>query len=179
MKKIKLITAFCFIALINFAQNTEWSVTSSSIKFKIKNAGFTVDGTFGGLEARIIFDAAKSYSNSIESSIDAATINTDNGTRDKHLKKEEYFSVEKFPKIKLTASTFVKQADGSFKGYFKLIMKNITKDIVIPFTFVESANTAIIKGSFTLNRRDFGVGGSSIIMSDNPTVEIEVKLVKK
>jgi polyisoprenoid-binding protein YceI len=179
MKKIKLILAFFLITIISSAQNTEWTVTSSSVKFKIKNAGFTVDGDFGGLETKIHFDAAKSYSNSIESSIDAKTINTDNGSRDKHLKKEEYFSAEKFPRISLNASTFSKQPDGSFKGYFKLTIKNITKDVVIPFTFEENSNAAIIKGSFAINRRDFGVGGSSIILSDNATVNIELKLAKK
>src|SRR5688572_20187218 len=106
MKKISLILFINFIVLISSAQNTEWAVTSSTVAFKIKNAGFMVDGVFGGLDAKINFDAAKSYSNSIESSIEVKTIDTDNGTRDKHLKKDDYFSVDKFPKIHLKASSF-------------------------------------------------------------------------
>ena len=138
-----------------------------------------VDGGFEGLSAKINFDAAKSYSNHIEASADAKTINTDNEGRDKHLKKEEYFSADKFPKISLSASTFAKQADGSFKGYFKLTLKGVTKDIVIPFTFIEKDNKATISGSFKINKRDYNVGESSLILSDNVIIDIELKLVKQ
>jgi polyisoprenoid-binding protein YceI len=82
------------------AQNQEWQVNSSSINFKIKNAGFTVDGAFSGLSGKIIFDASKGFGNSIDASIDAKTINTGNGTRDGHLKKTDYFDVVNFPTIR-------------------------------------------------------------------------------
>ncbi len=179
MKKLNLIIAFLFICIISNAQNTEWTVTSSAVKFKIKNAGFMVDGELGGLEAKINFDAAKSFSNSIEASVDVKTINTDSEGRDKHIKKEEYFSADKFPKINLSATTFAKQADGSFKGFFKLTIKGVTKDVVIPFTFTEKENNAVITGSFKINRRDYGVGDKSLILSDNVTINIEIKTVKK
>ncbi len=179
MKKIKLTLVFCLIVMICLAQNSEWTVTSSTIKFKIKNAGFMVDGTFGGLEAKINFDATKSYSNSIEANIEAKTINTGNNSRDKHLKKEEYFSIEKYPKIILNASTFAKQPDGSFKGYFKLTIKSTTKDVVMPFTFSESNTSALIKGSFAINRIDYEIGESGLILSNNATISIEAKLTKK
>jgi polyisoprenoid-binding protein YceI len=177
--KLRVIIAICFFTLSTIAQNTEWTVTSSAITFKIKNAGFTVDGDFKGLEAKINFDASKSFSNAIEATIDAKNINTGNNSRDNHLRKEEYFSVEKFPKIKLSGSTFTKQADGSFKGYFKLTLKGITKDMVIPFTFIEKENKATIEGELKLNRRDYGVGGSSIMMSDNVSLTIKTELEKK
>ena len=138
-----------------------------------------VDGEFGGLVAKINFDAAKSYSNHIEAEVESKTLNTDNDSRDKHLKKEDYFSVEKFPTISMSASTFAKQPDKSYKGYFKLTLKGVTKDIVIPFTFIESDNTAEIVGTFKFNRREYGVGESSIILSDNVTLMINVKLTKK
>ncbi len=176
--RIKLLAVICFFTIVSLAQNKDWTVSSSAIKFKIKNAGFMVDGIFEGMEAKIHFDAAKSYSNSIEASVDAKTINTDSEGRDKHLKKEEYFSVDKFPKINLVASTFAKQADGSFKGYFKLTLKGVTKEVVIPFTFIEKENKALVSGSFKIDRRDYGVGESSLILSDNVTVTVELNLVK-
>ncbi len=181
MKKIivLIILIFNFINTSIQAQNTEWLVQSSSIKFKIKNAGFTVDGSFGGLKANIRFDAAKSYSNTIEGTIDSKTINTGSPSRDTHLKKEEYFGVDKFPTIALKATLFAKEKDGSYTGYFKLTIKNITKDVAIRFIFTEKEDKANIKGTFIINRLNYTVGESSMILSDNVTITIDANLIKK
>jgi polyisoprenoid-binding protein YceI len=183
MKKYS-ISFFFFCAALIFSQsvisqNQEWLVRGSSIKFKIKNAGFTVDGTFGSLSAKINFDESKSYGNAIEASVDVETINTDNKSRDGHLKKAEYFDAGKYPKIILRSTVIVKEKDGNYKGYFKLSLKNNTKDIVIPFTFMIKDGKTLLKGSFTINRLDFGVGTSSMILSNTANLFIELNLIKK
>ena len=184
MKKNILFSILIFINLIIFTQNLkgqnqEWQVNSSSIKFQIKNAGFTVDGAFSGLTVKIIFDASKGFGNSIDASIDAKTINTGNGSRDGHLKKTDYFDVVSFPTIKMKASLFGKEANGDFRGHFKLTLKGQTKDVLVPFSFIEKEGKAILKGTFTINRLDFGVGESSMILSNNAVVTIEVNASKK
>ena len=184
MKKIIFIVALSFICLIVFSQTTtpqnqEWVVSSSSVKFKIKNAGFNIDGVFSGLTAKIFFDTSKGYGNSIEATIEVKSVNTGNGTRDGHLKKIDYFDVEKFPSITMKATLMPKEKDGSFKGYFKLTIKGKTKDVFVPFTFTEKDSKATIRGSFMINRLDFGVGESSMILSDNATIIIEVNATKK
>lgn len=171
--------SFGFVSQTVTTQNQEWVVSSSTVKFKIKNAGFNIDGTFSGLTARIIFDASKGFGNSIEANIDSKTINTGNGTRDGHLKKTDYFDVIGFPAINMKATLFGKETDGSFRGYFKLTMKGKTKDVLVPFTFTEKDGKATLKGTFTINRLDFGVGESSMILSNNATITIEVNATKK
>ena len=171
-----LLSACC---LAGNSQNTEWITTSSIITFKIKNAGFNVNGKFSGLKSKISFDASKSTGNSIEATLDAKTINTDNATRDGHLKKEEYFHADKFPLISISSQSFLKQSDGSFKGYFKLRLKGVNKDVIIPFIFSEKDGKGIFKGSFSIDRLDYGVGTSSMILSDNVTINLAVYVIKK
>lgn len=183
MKKIVFIAlsiiSFVFVSQNVTAQNQEWIVNSSTVKFKIKNAGFNVDGSFNGLTAKIIFDASKGFGNSIEANIESKSVSTGNGTRDGHLKKTDYFDVSTFPIINMKATLFGKETDGNFRGHFKLTIKGKTKDVLVPFTFIEKDGKVIIKGSFTINRLDFGVGESSIILSDNATITIEVNAIKK
>jgi polyisoprenoid-binding protein YceI len=174
-----IIFSACMSAQTVASQNSEWLVSSAVIKFKIKNAGFTVDGTFGALGAKIIFDETKNYGNSIETTIDSKTINTKNNTRDGHLKKAEYFDVEKYPKIVMKATLFGKENNGSFRGYFKLTIKDKTKDILVPFTFFYKDGKGVFVGTFTINRLDFGVGESSMILSDKATINLEVNVIKK
>jgi polyisoprenoid-binding protein YceI len=159
--------------------NTEWTIVSSIVSFKIKNAGFNIYGSLSSLNAKIFFDPSKAFSNSIEATIYSKSINTDNTTRDGHLKKEEYFEADKFPKISLKANLFKKETNGDFNGFFKLTIKNTTKDIRIPFTFTEKDGKGLFKSSFTINRLDYGVGASSMILSDDATIHVEMNVLKK
>jgi polyisoprenoid-binding protein YceI len=184
--KIKKLISFIILVYVSFAfsqttstLNTEWQVSSYTVKFKIKNAGFTIDGKFEGLVAKVLFDETKSFGNSIEATVDAKTVNTESKSRDGHLKKTDFFEVAKYPKITMQTNVIGKEKDGSYKGYFKLSMKDKTKDVTIPFTFVANDNTANLKGSFTINRLDYGVGGSSMILSNNATLFIDLNLTKK
>ncbi len=182
MKDVLLSAFISYFLLLGFtgkSQNTEWTIVSSNVSFKIKNAGFTIDGKFGAVNGTVIFEAAKSYSNSIDVTIDSKSVNTDNGTRDGHLKKKDYFDVDTYPKINMKASLFAKEKDGSFKGYFKLTLKNKTKDVVVPFSFTENNGKGLFKGTYIINRLDYGVGENSMILSDNATITIEMSVIKK
>lgn len=178
MKKYLFIVLSLFSLFIK-AQNTEWQTTSSVIKFKIKNAGFNVGGSFTGLSGKINFDATKSFGNAIDVSIDSKSVNTDNGSRDGHLKKEEYFSVDKFPKISMKSTVFSVEKDGKLKGYFKLTMKDKSKDFFIPFTFTEKDGKGLFSAKFSINRLDYGVGKSSMILSDKVDLTIDIVVTKK
>lgn len=167
------------IASTSFAAaQTKWIVVKSAVNFKIKNVGLNVDGSFSGLTADIKFDAINYSKSSIQAFIETRTINTGINLRNNHLKKEDYFNVLKYPQIILKSTLFSKEVDGTFKGYFKLTMKGVTKEIVIPFSYNESSNTAIFKGSFTLVRRDYNVGGNSWTLSDNVVISIVINAAK-
>lgn len=149
-------------------------VKSSAITFKIKNAGLNVDGNFTGLEAEIKFNQLKPEESSIKASVNTKSVNTGNNMRDEHIRKPEYFDVDKFPKITLQSTKIEKTGPITYKGNFKLTMKGITKDVVIPFTFIKIPEKTEFKGNFSINRRDYGVGGNSISLSDNATITLNV-----
>lgn len=178
MKKILAIVIVFMISLSASAQNQVWKVTNSKVTFKIKNAGLTVDGSFKGLEADIQFDPSKGFGNKIEASVDVKTINTSINARDNHLKKEEYFDAEKFPRITMKSSSFSKGDDGKFKGFFSVSIKGTTKIVPVMFSFVETNGKATFSGSFKLNRLDYKVGESSWVMSDEVNITIVVEAVK-
>lgn len=160
-----------------FAQ-TNWKTKSSTVTFKIKNAGFNMDGFFKGFEGKINFSPDDLANSTMEASVETKTINTNNSMRDKHLRSDDYFGVEKYPKITMKSKRIAKSQSGGYIGYFDLTIRSTTKEIKIPFTFKESGETATFAGSFTINRRDYGVGGSSIILSDNATIALNIVVEK-
>ncbi|MHB8261667.1 MAG: YceI family protein [Bacteroidia bacterium] len=170
-----LILASCFCA----AQNQQWEIVSSTISFKIKNAGFNVNGTFSGLAGIIEFNLTKTIGNKIDVSVDAKSVNTEGSGRDAHIKRDDFFAVEKFPKITMSATTFTKEANGKFIGIFALTIKGTTNKVPVEFTFTEQDSKATFMGSFKINRLDYKVGSSSFILNDDATISIEVTCRKK
>lgn len=166
-----------FFVPITFAQ-TGQKVTSSTVTFKIKNMGIATEGKFGGLTATINFDKDHLNTSSIEAAVDAKTIDSDNSLRDKHLKGEEFFDVEKYPEIKLKSVSFTRKNNNNFIGVFNLTIKDKTKPVKIPFSYTENSSGSIFSGSFDMNRLDFGLGGKSMVLANEATVFIEVKTTK-
>ena len=146
----------------------------SSVQFKIKNFGFSVTGSFTGLEGTIQFDPADIAHAYFSVNIDANTVNTGNNMRDDHLRNDTYFDVKKYPRISFVST---KVTPSSKKGvlfiFGKLTIKDQVKDISFPFTAETSDNGYLFKGTFNINRKDFGIGGASII-SDNLDVVLSI-----
>ena len=177
---MKMVAFFCCSLLslcpqLLVAQSYIPSDNGSSVTFVIKNLGFSVNGSLKNLQGSIKFDVNNPEAALFSVTVDAATINTDNGSRDKHLKKEEYFDAVKYPKI-LFVSDKVERATtaGLYIVKGKFTIKGISKSVSIPFTATAKNGGYLFNGKVILNRRDFGVGGSSFVLSDNLTLTLNV-----
>lgn len=180
MKRL-LITLWLYSCGVNlFAQNYSPVDAGSEVKFLIKNFGLNVTGSFKGLQGTVVFDPANPAAASVDVSVDAATVNTSNNARDKHLKKEEYFDVAKYPKltfVSLKISATGKPGMYNMEGY--LSIKGTAKLVSFPFTAATVANGYRLTGQFRIKRRDFKVGGGSWVLSDDLTVLLNVMAIKQ
>lgn len=176
MKKISffLVTLLCLSYSI-YGQNN-LKIKSSTVTFKIKNAGFYVDGYLKGFEGKVLFSKNALSGSSIEASVKTETINTGNKSRDNHLRKDDYFNAEKYPKISMKSKRFANSQSGDFIGYFDLTIRDVTKEVKIPFTYKESNGIGTFKGNFTINRRDYNVGGNSMVLGDMVIVDVEIEV---
>ncbi|WP_191040788.1 YceI family protein [Spirosoma validum] len=150
-------------------------VEESEIRFQIVNAGLTVNGTLSGMEADILFDPQHPEQASIRASVPVKTIQTGISLRDKHLQKPDYFDAEKNPTITLTSKTIRKTGSGTYEGIFSLTMKGIQHDVKLPFT-VSPKNEFI--GNLKVNRLDYSLGKSSLILADEVAITIRAKLAE-
>jgi polyisoprenoid-binding protein YceI len=147
----------------------------SQVNFSIKNFGFTVNGNLKGLKGRLIFNPANLPAAVFNASVAAATINTGNGLRDSHLKKADYFDVVKFPLINFVSTKITGTAiAGNFLMEGDITIRDITQKIAFPFIAIPNSDGYLLAGSFVINRRDFGVGGGSMVLSDHLTVSLTV-----
>jgi polyisoprenoid-binding protein YceI len=177
MKKIIApVLILIFIIVSAFVQVNP--VTKSSIQFQIKNLGINTGGSIGGLQANIQLNPAQLNTSLIEATVATNTINTDNDKRDEHLRGEDYFNIAKYPAITLKSVSIKSKGGNKYVGKFNLTVKDKTKQLDIPFTYTDAGTTASLNGTFKINRLDFGVGSSSMVLGNEVTVIIAAEVSK-
>ena len=172
-KVLTAIALFCVVTA--FGQNYTPADDGSKVRFVIKNFGINTGGTFEGLAGTITFDPANLANASFNVTVDAKTVDTDLEARDNHLRKEEYFDVEKYPKVSFRSTKITTtNKDGYLFMFGVITIKNISKEISFPFKQTSKDGGIPFDGEFKLNRLDFGVGGKSFSMSDELNVELSI-----
>lgn len=170
MKRLLILTSLAGSLLCSpLSAQTQRKIKGSSVTFRIRNAGIWVDGSFGKVSGTIKFDE-RSSANSIDASVDASSVNTKNEKRDHHLKSDDFFDVQKAPLIHIVSQKISAKSDGSWEGDFKITIRATTKDVKIPFTYKNGTFSATL----TINRRDYGVGGRNLILSDEAYVIVVI-----
>lgn len=177
-----LFTIICSLLVSNATITQHFTPVDegSEVSFKIKNFGFNVKGTFSGLDGKIVFNPDSLAASSFDVTVDAKTINTGIEQRDNHLRKEEYFDADKYPKIHFASTKITTSTNNKYLFVFGMLtIKGTTKEISFPFKATAKGDDYLFEGEFPLNRRDFNVGGGSLTMSDHLTVSLKVLSKKK
>ena len=113
----------------------------------------------------------------LKASVSVVTLETGNHLRDEHLQNANYFNALFFPII-IIASKKLYRKEAAFEGLSDLTIKGKIKEIAIPFTVTTNRLDAVFAGAFSVNRRDFNIGGNSILLSDNVKISIIVNAKK-
>lgn len=164
--RLKISLSLFFLISFGLLQGQEFSVS-----FTIRNAGFNVEGNFTEASIDYNFDVKNLSSAYFNADIKVASIDTGIGSRDKHLLKDKYFDVDQFPSMTFRSTEVVKEVN-QYYVLGMLTIKGITKNLKLPLKVIDNS----FEVEFELNRRDYDVGGNSLILSDD--VNIKLKLAK-
>ena len=164
---------------------TEYTIDESHthVGFLVKHLMITnVNGEFKTYNAEIDFDAKTKTFNKLNAVIDTASIDTDNQKRDDHLKSEDFFASEKFPKMTFQMTSYKVDGDeGIATG--NLTIRGITKEVKLK---VEDLGTVkdfknVNRVGFTLkgkiNRMDYDLKWNKALEAGGVAVSEEVKLI--
>ena len=162
-----------------FASTWKADTAKAKVGFSVKGPFGTVHGNFTGLKSTIKFDEHDLAGSSVEASIDAKTVTTGIGLRNKHVRDEDqYLNADKYPEISFHSKKIAKTADG-FTAEGELTLKGVSKPMSIPFTFSPNGgNAGVFKGQFSFKRADFNIGKPGGSVGDVVTVDLEVPVTK-
>ena len=179
MKKIKIALVLCMSMLVSFVANAQNLETKISVDFKIRNLGMNVDGTFNNATITTNFNDEDSSKWTLSGNVKSTSINTGNTKRDNHLRKADYFDVNTYSEIVLESTSFKKTSDNNYDVKVNLTIKETTKSITIPMQIVNTNDRLTLKAYFEINRRDYGVGGSSFVLSNTAKITVNYILKKE
>lgn len=131
---------------------TLWKVKEEAYSVKFTSSKF--DGMFKGLKSELLFDENNLAASKLTATIDANTINTGNGMRNKHAKSG--LDAETFKTVKFVSTDITKTANG-YETRGNLTIKDVTKQITIPFTFTKSAEGGVFAGTFSVKPAEYNV----------------------
>jgi polyisoprenoid-binding protein YceI len=172
-----------------FAQSSSWTIDKNhtQVNFAIKHMGVsTVRGSISGGTGTVVLDEKDPTKSSVEATIDATTVSTNNDARDKHLKSPDFFNVEKYPTLTFK-STSVTSANGKLQVIGDLTLAGVTKSITLdvdgPTPPIKGQGGKMVTGfsaTGTLKRSDFNFGNPKFnaMLGDDVKFTIDVEAGK-
>lgn len=155
------------------------------IGFAVRHMMVTnVKGKFKSFTGEIDLDEKNLANSSVRINIDAASLSTDNDRRDNHLKSDDFLNVAKYPTISFVSKRVEKTGD-KFALVGDLTIRDVTREVVIPFTLTGPIRTAGgrkqlgIEGELTINRFDYNLKYNRLVESVQvvaPDVHIEMSV---
>jgi len=185
MQGLRWLIPVCLAVLPLAAQPKVFKVDTNHtvLGFKASTLLFDVPGRFDRYKAEIQGDPATLEGVSIRLELDAASVDTANKPRDKHLRSEDFFDAARHPKIVFT-STQVRRAGPQLLVKGTLDLHGVTRELELPFTPAEGRNGAGVptwsyRATLTLDRLAYGLGAESVAarISLKPEVELNLLLV--
>jgi polyisoprenoid-binding protein YceI len=154
----------------------------SEALFQVRHLVTRVRGRFSDFEGTVEFDEAHPEQSRVNFTVRAASIDTNEPDRDKHLRSEDFFFVDKYPTITFTSTRIAKAKENEFKVTGDLTIRGVTKPITLDVTYLGSAKDpwgnlkAGFEGETTLNRKDFGLMWNAALETGGFLVGDEVKV---
>ena len=120
------------------ADITNWSADGmhSSVKFTVSHMGISeVEGRFKIFDGSIVSPTPDFNHAQISFNADVNSINTDNDMRDTHLKSDDFFNAEKYPKMTFVSTSFKKIKGNQYELEGNLTIRDVTKKVKFDVTY--------------------------------------------
>lgn len=170
----------------------DFDLSHSSINFWVRHLMVAkVHGRFGAWSGSLRFDEENPANASVEVQIDAASIDTKEETRDKHLRSADFLDVESHPKLLFKSTKIEKQDASRYRVHGDLTVRGHSEPVVLEVEYqgqvkdpwgnqrvVFSARSSVDRKKYGLNwNQALEAGG--VLVGDKVEIDIEVQAVRK
>ncbi|MEU5807130.1 YceI family protein [Streptomyces sp. NPDC047718] len=155
----------------------------SSIGFTVRHAMVTnVRGTFGDYSGTLHLDGGDPSRSAASIDVAIASVDTGIADRDAHLRGDDFFSAETFPKMTFRSTAAARLGADTYRITGDLTIKDVTRPLSIDLEFNGSATDVYgnervgFEGSAEILRSDWGLTWNAALEAGGVMVSDKVKL---
>jgi polyisoprenoid-binding protein YceI len=194
-QRIAVATAIALLASLSaVAQTSTWNIdpAHSTAQFTIRHLGISnVTGNFTKVSGTVELNDKDITQSHVSASIDVNSIDTRVDMRDKDLKSDHFFDVDKYPTIEFKSKKLVKNG-GTLQIVGDLTIHGTTREVTLDADGPTAALTDPwgnlrrgISATTTINRKDFNLTYNNTLKSgeamigDTVKIQIDAEMVIK
>ena len=154
----------------------------SSVSFSVyKWVVMKEEGVFRDFAGQVVYDPNRPDLSRIEVTVQAASLDTGNATRDAVLRSNDFFDVAKHPTLHFVSEKVIPKGGPDIKVSGALTIHGVTKTVTVPAkmngtrTVPGVGTLAGFEATFPLNRTEYGVNGFRW-SGGNPVIGKEVTI---
>lgn len=164
----------------------------SDIMFKVKHLMIsTATGVFKKFDATLEIDEEDFSRAKINFEADIDSVDTKNEQRDAHLKGDDFFNAEQFPKMTFKSTSIEKSGDDEYKLIGDLTIRDITKPVELKAEYNGSTKDPWgqqrmgFEVSGKINRKEYGLKWSAVteagglVVADDVKLSMNVEMIKQ
>ncbi len=179
MFKFRVAFILFLVGFLSLNAQTKWSIDKAHSKVQFSATHLIISevtGEFKNFDGSIETSGDDFSNAKVNFTIDVSSISTDNEQRDNHLKSDDFFNAQKFPKMTFVGKSMQKVGDNKYKLVGDLTIRDITKQIALDVTYNGTVkdpwgNTkAGFKITGELNRFDYNLKWNALMEAGGAVV---------
>jgi polyisoprenoid-binding protein YceI len=184
-----LLLAALFVPSLALAVPYEIDPAHSQVGFEVRHMMSKVRGRFKTFKGTLDIDDKALDKSKVNVEIEAASINTDNDARDKHLRSADFFQVDKTPKLTFVSKSVKANGPGKATVTGDLTMRGVTKEVKLEVSNLSAEQKdpwgqmrRAAVATTTVNRKDFGLNWNKVLeaggflVGDDVTITLEIEM---
>ena len=170
-----------------------WAIDTghSAIDFSVRHMMFgRTSGRFARFSGDLRLDPDDLKRSSVDVTIDASSIDTNDAERDAHLRSPDFLDVEKFPTLTFRSTRVEDLGEGRLRVFGQLTIHGVTRDVVLDTEYGGrvrdpwgndragfSARTSVDRTEFGL-KWNLALETGGIVVGNKVDIEIEIEAVQ-
>ena len=157
-----------------------WTIDAarSRIAFSVEQVGKVAAGRIGSWTGTIVFDPSDLAAARIDIRMDMRTAGTGTKDVDDMMLGPSFLDAQRQPEARFTSTSVASRGGDNYEARGKLTLRDVARDVVLPFTLRLQGNQATVRGALQIKRLDYGVGrnewASTNYVADVVSIEVTV-----
>lgn len=160
MRAFLLAVALSFATPALAGPNDPWAIdpARSRIAFGAEQIGKLIAGRIGSWTGTIVLDPQNLAAARIDIRMDMRTVTTGARDVDDMLLGKDFLDAIRSPEARFTSDAVTRGSGDSYQARGKLTIREVTRDVTLPFTLRIENGRASARGNIGIKRLDYGVG---------------------